>query len=100
MSKPKFSVQLLKDGFAQVKLCDRVQFITKTLKRSGKGGRKAKVQTAYVGFKSERSAQRFVTRLHELFPAARALVRPAQRLTTPWAFEGIEPFLLELSQKV
>jgi hypothetical protein len=63
------------------------------------------VQTAYVGFKGEGAAQRFIKRLRELFPCVRALVRPAKRLKTPlevklWGFEGIEQFLFELSQKV
>jgi hypothetical protein len=105
MSQPKVSVQLLKDGFAQVKLCDRVHILTRVLKRPGKGGRVAKVQTAYVGFKSELSAQRFITRLRELFPTARALLRTSERLSTPyevklWEFEGIEQFLFEISKKV
>lgn len=101
----KVSVQLLKDGYAQVRLCDRVQVITRVLKRPGKGGRLAKVQTAYVGFKSELSAQRFIVRLRELFPDAKALLRPSKRLSTPhevklWEFNGIETFLLEISKKV
>lgn len=105
MPQLKVSVQLLKDGYAQVKLCDRVHVLTKALKRPGKGGRRAKVQTAYVGFKSEQSAQRFITRLRELFPTARALLRPSKRLTTPhevklWEFVGLEEFLLEISKKV
>jgi len=85
MQRQSFKVVSLGDRHALIKLSDRIALITKSLKRPGKGGRRAAVVSAYFGFATADEAQSFIRSLRGYFPKAFCQLRKAERLST--AFE-------------
>jgi hypothetical protein len=73
-------VQPLQNNYSLVKLCDRVALITKALKRKGKGGRMARVQSGYFGFVSREAATTFAEAVSDRF-GVEVTIRKPQRLS-------------------
>jgi hypothetical protein len=84
MPRFRVSVRQMPDRHFFVTLNAKVEIITQSLLRAGKGGRKAKVIAAYFGFNSYDEANQFVHQTRSRFPAARIQVRQAKRLGTTW----------------
>ena len=98
MKRQSYKVTSLSDRHALIRLSDRVALITQSLKRPGRGGRKARLTAGYVGFDCYEAAA-FVKGLKRYFPKCFCEIRTAQRLTTAievkirYSFEGLESFL-------
>jgi len=102
MLRKKYTVISLGDRHAFVKISSRVAVITQALKRAGKGGRRARLVSAYFGFNTEDEAIAFVTRLRRYFPNAYCQVRKGQRLEAAFEvkvreFKGLEMFTWEVA---
>lgn len=80
----RFTVSLLDDRHALVHISDRVAVITRTLKRPGKGGRLARLVSAYAGFNSQSAAIAFVSGIKRYLSKAFCQVRRSERLATAW----------------
>ena len=97
-------VQPLQNNYSLVKLTDRVALITKALKRPGKGGRLARVQSGYFGFTNRTIANQFATAINQKY-GVDALVRTAKRLigmeieVKVRDFDGLEALAWEKAQK-
>jgi hypothetical protein len=97
-------VQPLQNNYSLVKLCDRVALITKALKRKGKGGRMARVQSGYFGFTTRDAANQFAAVINEKY-GVDAIVRTASRLAGQEIevkvrdFDGLETLCWEKAQK-
>jgi hypothetical protein len=104
MPRSIYKVIALSDRHAFIKLSDRIAFITKSLTRAGKNGRRARIVSAYFGFNSQYEAIAFITELRKYFPRCYCQARSGQRLGTAIevkvrAFEGLEQFIWELAAK-
>jgi len=102
MLRPTFKVISLGDRHAFIKLSARVAVITQSLKRAGKGGRRARLVSAYFGFNTQDEAVEFVARLRRYFPSAYCQVRKGQRLEAAFEvkvreFKGLEMFTWEVA---
>ena len=99
MKRSTYKVTTLSDRHALIRLSDHVAVITQSLKRPGRGGRKARLTAGYIGFDSYTAAANFVKGLKQYFPKCFCEIRTAQRLTTAievkirYSFEGLESFL-------
>jgi len=99
MKRLAYKVTVLADRHALIRISDRVALITQALKRSGRGGRKARLIAGYVGFDCYEAAAAFVSGLKQYFPKCFCEIRSAQRLATAlevkirYSFEGLESFL-------
>jgi hypothetical protein len=98
MKRQSYKVTSLSDRHALIRLSDRVALITQSLKRPGRGGRKARLTAGYVGFDCYEAAA--LCERTEAILSQMLLRNPhAQRLTTAievkirYSFEGLESFL-------
>ncbi len=103
MQRLKVQALCLEDRFTFFQMSPRVGVITKTLKRPGKNGRLARVQTAYFGFLSHAEASRFVQYITYYRLATFAELRTPKRLAGV-SFEvkvrGMDEVMIEhLAQK-
>jgi hypothetical protein len=104
MKRSTYKVTSLSDRHALIRLSDRVALITQSLKRPGRGGRKARLIAGYVGFDSYAAAAAFVQGIRQYFPKCFCEIRTAQRLTTAievksrYSFEGLEALLWSYSE--
>lgn len=77
-------VTALPDRHAFIRISDRVAVITQALKRPGKGGRRARLVSAYIGCSSQSAANAIAVGIKRYFSKAYCEVRRAQRLATEW----------------
>lgn len=96
-TKARLKVVCLGDRFSLIQLSPRSAYITKALKRPGKGGRLARIQSAYFGFDNYDSAIKFAKRL------PKAVVRFSKRLETVYEVKAhnlTDGQIWELSQQM
>jgi hypothetical protein len=79
-----------------IQVSRRIGYITQSLKRAGKGGRLAKVVSAYLGFDNYNEAAAAAQDLVRNFPKIRIEVRKAQRLTTAFEVKFSHPCAEEI----
>ncbi|MBD2089245.1 hypothetical protein H6F67_05195 [Microcoleus sp. FACHB-1515] len=104
MKRARYKVTSLSDRYAFIQLSDRIGLVTQALKRSGKGGRRARVISAYFGFATEAEATDFIAGFRRYFPKAFCQVRQSQRLATAFEvkvrdFPALEKFVWTLAAK-
>ncbi|MBF2074552.1 MAG: hypothetical protein IGS50_12440 [Synechococcales cyanobacterium C42_A2020_086] len=83
MPRIRIRIHQLEDRHQIAHLSDRIAIITETLRRPGKGGRKARCKAAYFGFPTQADAIRFASTIRGRFPKVRLEVRTSERLSTP-----------------
>lgn len=85
MPKPRIRVEAIAERMNLIHLSNAIAYVVKLLKRPGKGGRRARVLNAYLGFNSEAAALCLAEELREEF-GAYCVVRTSKRLIG-WTWE-------------
>jgi hypothetical protein len=69
-----------KDGFSVLMLTDRICLVHYRLKRPGKGGRRERIQAAYVGFNQINAARKLRESIEAKRPGAQTFIRESKRV--------------------